>query len=134
MGMIGSAIKGDTKMSMVATKDIAKVAAEEISKRNFSGVKVRELYGQRDVTMNEVAEIFGSKIGKPDLKYTQFPYDMAEKGLQQFGISEDVAKQFVEMSKAFNDGMIKMQPRNSDNTTETSIEEFSNIFAAVYNS
>ncbi|MEW6701346.1 MAG: NmrA family NAD(P)-binding protein [Bacteroidota bacterium] len=134
MGVIGSAIKGDAKMAMIATKDIAKVAAEEISKRNFSGVKVRELYGQRNVTMNEVAEIFGNKIGKPELKYTQFPYDVAEKGFRQFGISEDVAKQYIEMSKAFNEGMIKMQPRNSDNTTETSIEEFSNIFAAVYNS
>jgi uncharacterized protein YbjT (DUF2867 family) len=133
MGIMGAAVKGDLKMPMIATKDIAKVAAEEISNRKFSGKIIRELYGQRDVSMNEVAKIFGEKIGMNDLSYTTFPYAAAEVGLKQMGLSDELAQSYIEMSKAFNEGLIKSQPRNSENTTQTSIEEFSDMFASLYN-
>lgn len=133
MGIMGSSMRGDLKMPMIATKDIAKIAAAEISERKFSGKTIRELYGQRDVSMNEVAKIFGEKIGMNDLTYTTFPYAAAEVGLKQMGLPDDLAQSYIEMSKAFNEGLIKSQSRNSENTTETSIEEFSNTFASLYN-
>ena len=131
-GIIGSPNKADLKLPMIATKDIAKAAAEELTARNFSGIKVRELYGQRDLTFNEIAKIYSEKIDKPGLQYIQFPYEDAETSMIKMGLSVDMAKQFSELSKAFNIGLIKIKPRNSNNTTETSIEEFANIFAAVY--
>ena len=59
-------------MPIIATKDIAPVAAEHLLKREFSGKTAQELLGERDVTMNEVTKVFGEKIGKPDLRYVQF--------------------------------------------------------------
>ncbi len=81
MGMNGGGIKGDRKMPMIATKDIAPVAAEHLLKREFSGKTAHELLGERDVTMNEVTKVLGEKIGKPDLGYVQFSPGDEKKGL-----------------------------------------------------
>jgi hypothetical protein len=43
-----------------------------------------------------------------------------------------VARTFVEMYRAFNDGVIKMPPRTSGNTTATNLEGFSSVFAAAF--
>ncbi len=81
MGMNGGGIKGDRKMPMIATKDIAPAAAEHLRKKDFSGKATHELLGERDVTMNEVTKVFGEKIGKPDLGYVQFSPEDEKKGL-----------------------------------------------------
>ena len=54
MGMNGSGIKSDIKFAMIATKDIALVAADHLVNRDFSGKAVHELLGERDVSMDEV--------------------------------------------------------------------------------
>jgi len=133
MSMAGSAIRGDLKFAMVATKDIAKFIAERLVKKDFSGKAVRDILGQRDVSLSEAVQIIGDKIGNPDLKYGQFSYEDAEKGMVSSGLSEDVSRLFVEMSRALNDGLFSVNcTRTKDNTTETSIEEFAETFAKIY--
>jgi uncharacterized protein YbjT (DUF2867 family) len=128
MNMMGSALRGDLSFPMIATKDIAKFTAERLLKEDFSGISVRDLLGQRDITMNEAAAIIAKKINKPDLKYVQFSYEDTEKALVGMGFSIDIAKLFVEMSKAINERLIMGTPRTVENTTETSFEEFAEIF------
>jgi len=135
MGTNGDALKGDVKFAMIATKDIAPVAAAHLIKKEFSGKSVHELLGQRDVSMNEVTQIFGAKIGKPDLGYVQLSPEDAKKGMMDFGLSEDVSDQLVELSQGINAGLLAVtQPRTAENTTDTSIEEFADLFARVYKS
>jgi uncharacterized protein YbjT (DUF2867 family) len=135
MGMNGGDIEGDVKFAMIATKDIALVAADHLIKRDFSGKAVHELLGERDVSMNEVTKIFGEKIGKPDLGYVQFSVEDAKKGMMHFGMSADVSDQMIELGQAINDGLIAVnQLRTAENTTGTSIEEFADFFAQVYES
>jgi uncharacterized protein YbjT (DUF2867 family) len=131
MNIMGSAIRGDMKMPMIATQDIAQFAAERLLKKDFSGTTVKDLLGQRDVSMKEAAEIIGKKIDKPDLKYVQFSYEDTEKALIGMGFSVDVAGLFIEMSKAFNQGLIDT-PRIPDNTTDTPLEEFAEVFARIF--
>ncbi len=131
MNMMGSALRGDLKFPMIATKDIARFTAERLLKKDFSGTSVRDLLGQRDISMNEAAAIIAKKINKPDLKYVQFSYEDTEKALVGMGISTDVAKLFVEMSKAINERLIMDTPRTEENTTETSFEEFAEIFVGL---
>jgi uncharacterized protein YbjT (DUF2867 family) len=131
MNIMGSAIQGDKKMPMIATQDIARFAAERLLKNDFSGTTVKNLLGQRDVSMNEAAEIIGKKINKPDLKYVQFSYEDTEKALVDMGFSADVAGLFIEMSKAFNQGLIHT-PRTQENTTDTHLEEFVEVFARIF--
>jgi hypothetical protein len=120
---------------MIATKDIAPVAAEHLIKKDFSGKSVHEVLGERDVSMEEATKILGHKIGKADLNYVQFSPEDAKKGMMDFGMSEDASDQMVELGQAINDGIIAVnQPRTAENTTGTSIEEFAYFFAHVYES
>jgi len=133
MGIAGSGIKADTRFSMIATRDIAQVAAEYLVKRDFSGRSVRELLGERDVSMDEVTRIFSDKIGKPDLKYVQFSAEEEKKGLMEYGMSEDSSNQLVELNQAINDGLLAVNlTRTAENTTKTTIEEFADFFAQIY--
>jgi len=132
-GMNGGGIKGDVKFAMIATKDIAPVAADHLLKRDFSGKTVHELLGERDISMDEVTQVFGEKIGKPDLGYVQFSAEDAKKGMMDFGLSDDVSDQMIELDQAINDGIFAVnQPRTTQNTTGTAIEEFADFFAQVY--
>jgi uncharacterized protein YbjT (DUF2867 family) len=132
MGIIGSAEKPDLKMPIIATRDIADFAAARLDQLDFKGKNVRELNGPRLISMQEAAKILGSAIGKPDLAYVQFPYEDAEKGMIQAGLSPDVAKQYIEMTRALNEGLIKPAPHTKENTMPTTFEEFSKIFAEAY--
>ena len=75
MGILGSAIRGDLKFPMIATKDIAKFAVERLMKKDYTGTSVKDLLGQRDISMNEVAGIIAKQVNKPGLKYVQFSYE-----------------------------------------------------------
>ncbi len=131
-GIMGSAIRGDLRIPMIATKDIAAYAAERIARRDFTGSRVQDLLGPRDVSMDEVARIFGRKIGMPGLTYVQFSYEDTEKALLGMGMSKDIARLYVEMSKAMNNGAANAAERTPESTTSTSIEDFAEVFARAY--
>jgi len=133
MSIMGSAVRGDVRFAMIATRDIAAYAAERLVKRDFSGTSVRDLLGQRDLSLNEAAAVIGKKLGRPDLTYVAFPYEDAEKGMTAMGLSADLSRLYIEMSKALNEGLFAVNiPRTKENTTPTSIEEFAGIFADAY--
>ncbi|TKJ40348.1 hypothetical protein CEE37_08455 [candidate division LCP-89 bacterium B3_LCP] len=135
MGFMGSPSVADVPMPMIATKDIGNYAVKRLLALDFEGKSSKELLGQRDVSYNEIAKIFGKTIGKEDLKYVQTPYEDTVKAMTGMGLSQDVAESFVEMSRAFNEGTASnLEERSEANTTPTTIEEFANIFAAVYSS
>jgi len=135
MGINGGDIRGDVKFAMIATKDIAPVAADHLVKKDFSGKAVHALLGERDISMHEATKIFGEKIGKPDLQYVQFSAEDAKRGMMDSGMSADVSDQLLELGQAINDGLIAVnQSRTADNTTSTSIEEFADFFAQLYES
>ena len=132
-GITGSAVRGDIKIPMIATRDIASYAAERLVKRDFAGSSVQYLLGQRDISLVEATEIIGKKINKPLLRYVTFPYDEAEKAMVGMGLSPDMSKTYIEMSRAFNDGLIKFGKRTKENTTTTSFELFCDeVLVPVY--
>lgn len=134
MGVAGMSIRGDIAFPMIATQDIGRYAAQRLSKLDFTGHSARELLGARDYTLEEATTILGNAIGKEDLSYTQFSYQDSEKAFLAMGVSPDCARSYVEMAKAFNDGIIKgVEARSGENTTPTSLEDFAGVFAAAYN-
>jgi uncharacterized protein YbjT (DUF2867 family) len=131
-GVTGSAIRGDLKLPMIATKDIAEFAAERLVKRDFTGVSVRYVLGQRDLSLIEASSVIGSKISKSGLPYIMFPYNEAERAMVSLGLSPDMSRTYVEMAQAFNEGKIKAV-RTMENTTPTSIESFcSEVFVPAF--
>jgi uncharacterized protein YbjT (DUF2867 family) len=130
-GMIAPA----TPIAMTATQDIAAVVAKELISPSYRGQDVKNLLGQRDVTMREAARALGTAIGKPDLQYVQADPVQAKAGMVAAGFSSSVADLFEEMCKALSDGRIaKTYSRDAAGTTPTSIEQFAAIFAAAYKS
>jgi uncharacterized protein YbjT (DUF2867 family) len=134
MHTCGGALKGDLRIPQIATRDIGNYAATALAKRDFSGKVVRELLGQRDVSMQETASVLGQAIGKPKLGYTHFPNFAVEMALKQMGMPEDFIKLLIEMNEALNSGWMKpLEPRSPENTTPTSIETFAaEVFAPAF--
>jgi uncharacterized protein YbjT (DUF2867 family) len=132
-GMNGGATRPDVPIVQIASRDIGELAAKALVAKDFSGVTVRELHGPRDLTLAETTRILGSKIGKPDLQYVQFPDEGVVGGLKAAGFSESLARAFVEMSHAFNTGLIKpLQPRAPATTGSTPFESFAEVWAAQF--
>ncbi len=132
-GINGGAIRGDLPIAMIATRDIGAVAADLLAGVSFTGKSTRELQGPRSYTMSEATTILGRAIGKPDLRYVQFPYADTKQALLGAGLSASMADLYVEMTRAFNDGIVKpLEPRSPRNTTPTTLDEFSATFAEAY--
>ena len=130
-GIAGSALRGNRSFAMIATKDIADCAAERLVALDFAGKRVQDLLGQRDLTLEEAIVVIGRAIGKPELRYVQFTYDDASRWLKEAGLSADLARLLIEMSKSINEGRYGVG-RNPQNTTPTAIEEFAETFARLF--
>jgi uncharacterized protein YbjT (DUF2867 family) len=132
-GIIGDCVASDLAIPMIATRDIADVAAQALNARGWQGVVVRELLGQRDLSYREATRILGERIGRPDLQYVQFSYADEAQTLVQVGLSESFAHLYVEMTHAFNEEKLKpREGRTSENTTPTRFEDFADEFARAY--
>lgn len=133
-GIAGSPLKGDLLFPAVATKDIATVVVKRITTLNFSGNTIEYVLGQRDINYNEISQVIGKAIGKPDLKYKQFSYEDAKKGMVSSGFcSEKVAELMNKLMEGMNNGtVLNAHKRTPENTTPTSIEEFAQTFAYVF--
>ena len=132
-GINGGAVAPDLRLPMIATRDIADVAARALKARDWTGVVVRELLGARDLTFAEATRIIGAHIGKPDLQYVQFPYADFSSSLVQMGISANMAGLYAEMARAFNEGKIESREgRRPKNTTPTRFEDFAQDLARAY--
>jgi uncharacterized protein YbjT (DUF2867 family) len=134
MGFLAGGIDGDLKMPVIATRDIAVVAASMIEKLDFSGFSVRELHGQRDLSQDEAAKAIGAAIGKPKLSYKHLPNFLIEQGMKQMGIPGKTAALMSEMNEAANDGRLKpLEERSESSTTPTAIEDWAReVFLPAY--
>jgi uncharacterized protein YbjT (DUF2867 family) len=134
MGLFGNALEPDTKLPMVATRDVGNYVAQRLLDLDFSGKQTREVLGERDLTMTETTAVIAHRIGKPDLRYQQFPYDQVQQVLMQLGVPPKGAAMYIEMYKAINAGaLVSLEPRSRENTTPTSIERFvQDVFAPAY--
>jgi uncharacterized protein YbjT (DUF2867 family) len=125
MGIFGNALLPDVKLPMVATHDVGNYAAQRLLELDFSGKETREVLGERDLSMTETTAVIARGIGKPDLRYQQFPYDQVEQVLMQLGVPPKGAAMYIELYKAINAGiLVPLEPRSKENTTPTSIEQF----------
>jgi len=134
MGFFGHALLPDLKTPMIATRDVGEYAAQRLLDLDFSGKQTRELLGERDLSMTEATAVIARGIGKPDLRYQQFPYDQMQQALIQMGFSPKKASVYIEMFQAINTRVIAAQePRSPENTTPTSFEKFvQDVFVPAY--
>src|SRR5688500_17843975 len=133
-GVVADSVAPDAKVPMIATADVAAVAAAALRERSWSGAVVRELLGPRDLSYTEVAALIGKAIGQPDLQYVQLPDDELVAILTEAaGFSPDFAALFVEFNRALSEGRLhSLEGRTESNTTPTEFEEFAPELAHAY--
>ena len=133
MGINGTAADGDHAIPMVATQDVAKVAAGYLSSLDFNGKVVQAVMGPGNYSLRKFTSIIGKAIGKPDLAYVQFPVDQAKEAFLKNGFSPDFVDNLIEMGTAIKTGFMNYQQRDDSTTTSTTAEEFVNeVYLPAY--
>ena len=133
MGFNSTATDGNTSIPMVATKDVAKVAAGHLANLDFEGKTVQAVMGPKNYTMSEFTGIIGEAIGNPDLAFVQLPTDQAKQAFLSNGFSEDFVNNLLEMGTAIKTGFMNFQKRDALATTPTTAEEFAaEVYAPIY--
>ena len=124
-GINGSAIDGDLELPMIATRDVAREAAQGLLHHELGGHRVRLLVGPEDVSLRAATQALGRRLGRPELPYVQFPPDGLRGALLGTGLSEEGAAAMVELQLALNRqrsfGAVRAA---ADATTPTRLEEF----------
>lgn len=132
-GIMGSPVKTGLRFPMISTNDIGKYAAKRLISLNFKGKNIQDLLGAEDVTYPEVAKVYGSSIGLPNLSYVEFSYTDFKSSLTgQMGASENVADMMNEFIKAMNDGKVFISKRTAENTTPTTLSNYSKTFSTLF--
>jgi uncharacterized protein YbjT (DUF2867 family) len=118
LGVLADSVSPDVALPMVATRDVADVAVAELLQPESEPFAIREVLGPRDLTHPDVAAAFG-------LTYAALPYDEMAAALVDAGLSDDVARHHIDMTRAFNEGRVHSTlRRDGRSTTPTTIEEF----------
>jgi len=132
-GIHANAVDPDVPVPMIATRDIAAVAAEALRARDWRGTVVRELMGPRDLTFAEVTRILAERLDKPGLPYVRMTYEDLTATFVQLGFSADVARVYVDLVRALNEGTVtSVDGRTVASTTPTRFEEFAEELAGTF--
>lgn len=134
LNTIAGATKADLVFPVISVQDVGKYAAERMLKLDWKNHTTRELRGAEDSSMKAMTKIVGEAIAKPNLKYNEVAYADAEQGMTRMGMSSDMAKSYVEMTQAFNDGRaITKDGRTKENTTPMRFAAWvQSVFAPAY--
>lgn len=130
-GVIVQNYGGDVKEPWVSPIDIAAVIVEEFEKP-FSGRTVRYIASD-EVSPNEVAQILGEAIGKPDLKWISIPSDQFLEGLLSAGFNPNTAKGLVEMNTGRVQNLYDDYNSHKPELGSVKMKDFAKEFAFVYN-
>jgi uncharacterized protein YbjT (DUF2867 family) len=123
---------GDDKEPWVSPLDIADVVAEEIEKP-FEGRTIRYIASD-ELSPNEVAQILGTAIGKPDLKWLAISDEQLLGNLTSIGMNPKTAKGLVEMNMSRRGGVLYEDYfRNRPVLSKRKVKDFAKEFATVYN-
>ena len=123
---------GQDVFCMVHPTDIAKVAAEELLDLKFSGKSVRYIAGD-EKTGAEIASILGKSIGKDDLQWAIFSDKQSLDGMKQAGLTDEVAKNYVEMGGALRSGEMNADYfKHKPELSSIKLDDFASEFKVAF--
>ncbi len=131
-GILGSNYAAETTLVLVHPKDIAAAAAEELQ-QSFTGKSIRYIAGDERKAA-DIAKVIGKAIGKPELPWIAFSDEDALQGLLGAGMSEPMAKSYVEMGQAMGSGQLYEHYFNHKpaELSPVKLEDFALEFAQVF--
>jgi uncharacterized protein YbjT (DUF2867 family) len=116
-------VRPEATLPMIATRDIAEVAASRLLARDWSGRQVHGLHGPADLSFGEATALIGEAIERP-LNYVPISPEQMRQTLLSFGASPAIADLYLEMEAAFDSGLTPAEPRTLEITTPTTIAQW----------
>ena len=124
IGTIFGSYPADRKIPMVASRDIARKAADTLLDREWSGFRIVGVHGPEDLAPSEAAKIIGEGIGR-NVAYVELPIDQLKVGMLKSGMPQFMADLLGELYDGFRTGRISpAEPRSPETTTGTSLLDF----------
>lgn len=115
---------GSARYPMIATRDIARVAADRLLDPGWTGLWIRELHGPADLTFNQAATLISEAVGRK-VVHVEVEPQQALQSMQASGLTMDAAELMVELYQAIGSGGLRPRERRSpENTTPTTLFEF----------
>jgi uncharacterized protein YbjT (DUF2867 family) len=130
-GFIG-AVYGDTDLlPLVSTEDIAAAVAQELLKTE-NIVPIRYV-GSDHRSCNEIAQVLGKAINKPDLKWLVLPKQDVLNSLKAHGLPDEFAGKLVELGEAIHTGKLKEDYNlHTPALGKIKLEEYAKEFAQAF--
>ena len=123
-GVFSSPAKADLKTPLVATSDIAAVAAKFLLDGTWVGQADVPVLGPEDISPNEMAEILSDVLGKP-VRFEQTPIEPYKNRMVSRGMSEAFAQGLADMMTAKNEGLDNTVSRACAADSPTTFREWS---------
>ncbi len=121
-GSVYMPVKAETRVAMVATQDIADVAARELLTLDWSGRRVVSAMGPKDLTFGEAATALSEGVGRQVSHITVEP-EQARESMLGSGMSPGLTDGFLSIFAAGDAGLLRWE-RDASSTTPTTLEEF----------
>lgn len=104
-GALYYGMRGDTPIAQIATPDIGAIAARALLAGAPRGVRIVNLAGPTDLTLQETADALGRVAGVPIAAVT-VPLEAGIAAMVDHGASRPVAEMYAEMLGAYNAGRL----------------------------
>ena len=114
----------DLKTPLVATADIAAVAAKFLIDTSWSGQAEVPVLGPEDISPNEMAKILSEVLSRP-IRYEQTPVESYKNRIAKRGMSEAFAQGLADMMAAKNEGLDNTADRAIAADTPTTFRQWS---------
>ena len=120
-GTVFLPVAGTAVLAMIATRDVARVAADRVLDGDWTGRSVRDLLGPADLSFDEAATSLSQRLGRP-IAHTRVTEEQARQAMLAMGLNADATAVMLEMYRSFDAGTIRpTQARTAKTTTTTTL-------------
>lgn len=120
-GMFFDVVSPDLKLPIVATRDIAAIAARLLLDTTWTGQEEIPVLGPEDLSNNDMAAVISGVLGTP-VRFQQVPGQAFKDQFTGFGMSDAMAQGLLDMMIAKDNGLdngIARTPQNAIDTPTT---------------
>jgi uncharacterized protein YbjT (DUF2867 family) len=125
-GTISFPIPPEREVDLIATEDIAVVAAEYLQNLTWKGKIVRNLYGAADLTFPEAARRLTEATGRP-IRYVGITLEEFHAQLVQHGVSVPAADGYVQLYARYHLPGTTATDRTPESTTPTTVDQWGRL-------
>lgn len=121
-GAVFMPLSSQFTMPIVATANIAAIAARYLSARDFSGKMYHGVHGSADLTLAQVAEQLSSGTGLA-IRFVQTTMGQAREQFLQAGMGADFTRLYMETYAGFAESrFVSAESRTAQTTTPTTLK------------